>query len=54
VRACDFDGLAKITDKNASTRGCLFPVQIISASGRAAPSALLLAPLLALVVMLLV
>ncbi|GJM98085.1 hypothetical protein PR202_ga15061 [Eleusine coracana subsp. coracana] len=38
VRACDFDGLAKITDKNASTRGCLFPIQIISAGGRAAPA----------------
>ncbi|AQL04375.1 O-Glycosyl hydrolase family 17 protein [Zea mays] len=49
VRACDFEGLAKITDKNASTRGCLFPVQIISASARVAP-ALLLAALLALLV----
>ncbi|KAL6603874.1 hypothetical protein ACP70R_044235 [Stipagrostis hirtigluma subsp. patula] len=38
VRACDFDGLAKITDKNASTHGCLFPVQIVSAGGRAAPA----------------
>ncbi|XP_062232768.1 glucan endo-1,3-beta-glucosidase 8-like [Phragmites australis] len=38
VRACDFDGLAKITDKNASTRGCLFPVQVVSAGGRAAPA----------------
>ncbi|CAM0909015.1 unnamed protein product [Alopecurus aequalis] len=37
VRACEFDGLAKITDKNASTKGCLFPVQIVSAAGRAAP-----------------
>jgi hypothetical protein len=37
VRACDFDGLAKITDKNASTRGCLFPIQIVSAGGRTAP-----------------
>jgi len=54
VRACEFDGLAKITDKNASTRGCLFPVQIISASGRPAPALLLLAPLLALVAMLFV
>nr|BAK06743.1 predicted protein [Hordeum vulgare subsp. vulgare] len=32
VRACDFDGLAKISDKNASTKTCLFPVQIISAA----------------------
>ncbi|KAL6839520.1 hypothetical protein ACP4OV_030790 [Aristida adscensionis] len=38
VRACDFDGLAKITDKNASTRGCLFPIQILSAGDRAAPA----------------
>ncbi|KQK17850.1 glucan endo-1,3-beta-glucosidase 8 [Brachypodium distachyon] len=38
VRACDFDGLANITDKNASTKGCLFPVQIISAGGRMAPA----------------
>jgi len=37
VRACDFDGLAKITDKNASARGCLFPIQVLSAGGRAAP-----------------
>ncbi|XP_020088469.1 glucan endo-1,3-beta-glucosidase 8-like [Ananas comosus] len=31
VRACDFGGLAKITTKNASQNGCLFPVQILSA-----------------------
>jgi X8 domain len=30
VRACDFGGLAKIVDRNASQNGCLFPVQIIS------------------------
>jgi hypothetical protein len=53
VRACDFDGLAKITDKNLSTSGCLFPVQIISSGGRVAP-ALLWAVLLTLAVMLFV
>ncbi|TVU08021.1 hypothetical protein EJB05_41403, partial [Eragrostis curvula] len=53
VRACDFDGLAKITDKNASTRGCLFPIQIVSAGGRAAPT-FWWAALWALVVMLFV
>lgn len=31
VRACDFQGLAVITTKNASRNGCLFPVQIFSA-----------------------
>ncbi|EAZ37505.1 hypothetical protein OsJ_21839 [Oryza sativa Japonica Group] len=35
VRACDFDGLAKITTKNASARGCAFPIQIISAAAPA-------------------
>ncbi|PKA50940.1 Glucan endo-1,3-beta-glucosidase 8 [Apostasia shenzhenica] len=33
VRACDFDGMAKITGQNASHGGCLFPVQIISGGG---------------------
>ncbi|KAJ3686572.1 hypothetical protein LUZ61_015736 [Rhynchospora tenuis] len=36
VRACDFRGLAKIVDRNASQNGCLFPVQIISAGTRTA------------------
>ncbi|URE01040.1 glucan endo-1,3-beta-glucosidase [Musa troglodytarum] len=36
VRACDFEGLAVITTKNASRNGCLFPVQIVSAAGPAA------------------
>uniref|UniRef100_A0A0D9WRN1 glucan endo-1,3-beta-D-glucosidase n=1 Tax=Leersia perrieri TaxID=77586 RepID=A0A0D9WRN1_9ORYZ len=35
VRACEFDGLAKITSKNASARGCVFPVQVVSAARRA-------------------
>ncbi|KAJ8504166.1 hypothetical protein OPV22_005052 [Ensete ventricosum] len=47
VRACDFEGLAVITTKNASGNGCLFPVQIVSAARPAAvataPAALLLA-----------
>ncbi|XP_072983065.1 glucan endo-1,3-beta-glucosidase 8-like isoform X1 [Typha latifolia] len=34
VRACDFDGMAKITTKNASQNGCLFPVQIMSGAVR--------------------
>lgn len=32
VRACDFGGLAKITTKNPSRKGCLFPRQIVSAA----------------------
>ncbi|KAH0467905.1 hypothetical protein IEQ34_002938 [Dendrobium chrysotoxum] len=36
VRACDFQGLAMITTKNASRNGCLFPVQIVSAGERMA------------------
>uniref|UniRef100_M8BG70 Glucan endo-1,3-beta-glucosidase 8 n=1 Tax=Aegilops tauschii TaxID=37682 RepID=M8BG70_AEGTA len=51
VRACDFDGLATISDKNASTKECLFPVQIISAATvparRWPASSLLLAMLVA-------
>ncbi|XP_077245793.1 glucan endo-1,3-beta-glucosidase 8-like [Tasmannia lanceolata] len=31
VQACNFQGLAEITTKNASQGGCFFPVQIISA-----------------------
>ncbi|KAF8687639.1 hypothetical protein HU200_042556 [Digitaria exilis] len=54
VRACDFDGLAKITDKNASTRGCLFPIQILSAGGRPTPGNGWAAALLALAVVLFV
>ncbi|KAJ3692038.1 hypothetical protein LUZ60_012388 [Juncus effusus] len=34
VRACDFGGLAKIVNRNASQSGCLFPVQIVSAGER--------------------
>ncbi|XP_020572640.1 glucan endo-1,3-beta-glucosidase 8-like [Phalaenopsis equestris] len=34
VRACDFEGLAEITRKNASRKGCLFPVQIVSEGER--------------------
>lgn len=30
VRACDFGGLAKLTNKNPSRKGCLFPRQIVS------------------------
>ncbi|CAA7409956.1 unnamed protein product [Spirodela intermedia] len=44
IRACDFQGLAKITDKNASRGTCLFPIQIVSAAaagGAALFSALL-------------
>ncbi|XP_025805103.1 glucan endo-1,3-beta-glucosidase 8-like [Panicum hallii] len=37
VRACSFGGLAKITTTNASQGGCLFPVQILSVSGRVVP-----------------
>ena len=37
VRACSFGGLAMITATNASQGGCLFPVQILSASGRVVP-----------------
>ncbi|EEE64491.1 hypothetical protein OsJ_19341 [Oryza sativa Japonica Group] len=37
VRACSFEGLAKITTINASQGGCLFPVQILSASERVVP-----------------
>nr|XP_010915073.2 glucan endo-1,3-beta-glucosidase 8 [Elaeis guineensis] len=33
VRACDFQGLAKITNKNASRDGCLFPIQIVNTAG---------------------
>lgn len=38
VRACDFDGLAKITEKNVSRGSCLFPVQIVSAGPRTVPA----------------
>ncbi|KAF8377210.1 hypothetical protein HHK36_030583 [Tetracentron sinense] len=34
VEACDFQGLAEITTKNASVGTCLFPVQIVSAGER--------------------
>ncbi|KAJ3695033.1 hypothetical protein LUZ60_000410 [Juncus effusus] len=34
VRACDFQGLAKITEKNASQGNCHFPIQIISGGVR--------------------
>ncbi|KAJ1689438.1 hypothetical protein LUZ63_013593 [Rhynchospora breviuscula] len=34
VRACNFNGLAIITEENPSTDKCLFPVQIISESQR--------------------
>ncbi|XP_058074835.1 glucan endo-1,3-beta-glucosidase 8-like [Magnolia sinica] len=34
VRACNFQGLAKITTKNASQGTCLFPIQIESAGER--------------------
>ncbi|TVU20473.1 hypothetical protein EJB05_36681, partial [Eragrostis curvula] len=37
VRACSFGGLAEITTTNASQGGCLFPVQILSASGNVVP-----------------
>ncbi|KAL5202598.1 hypothetical protein ABZP36_013550 [Zizania latifolia] len=37
VRACSFGGLAKITMINASQGGCLFPVQILSASEKVVP-----------------
>ncbi|KAG8069414.1 hypothetical protein GUJ93_ZPchr0005g15600 [Zizania palustris] len=37
VRACSFGGLAKITRINASQGGCLFPVQILSASEKVVP-----------------
>ncbi|GJN15054.1 hypothetical protein PR202_gb01941 [Eleusine coracana subsp. coracana] len=37
VRACSFGGLAEITTTNASQGGCLFPVQILSASGSVVP-----------------
>ncbi|XP_010928419.1 glucan endo-1,3-beta-glucosidase 8-like [Elaeis guineensis] len=35
VRACDFQGLGKITTANLSQGRCLFPVQIVSAGERA-------------------
>ncbi|KAL6851657.1 hypothetical protein ACP4OV_020221 [Aristida adscensionis] len=41
VRACSFGGLAKITSTNVSQEGCLFPVQILSASRRVVPLRLL-------------
>ncbi|KAG1346310.1 glucan endo-1,3-beta-glucosidase 8-like [Cocos nucifera] len=34
VRACDFEGLGKITTTNLSQGRCLFPVQIVSAGER--------------------
>ncbi|XP_038706080.1 glucan endo-1,3-beta-glucosidase 8-like [Tripterygium wilfordii] len=34
VQACDFNGLAKIVQQNASRGSCLFPVQIVSAGER--------------------
>ncbi|KAF8715694.1 hypothetical protein HU200_026636 [Digitaria exilis] len=49
VRACSFGGLAKITTTNASQGGCLFPVQILSVSGRVTPLILLSISLLLLV-----
>ncbi|KQK05207.1 glucan endo-1,3-beta-glucosidase 8 [Brachypodium distachyon] len=41
VRACSFGGLAKIVTTNASQGGCVFPVQILSASERMVPLRLL-------------
>lgn len=41
VRACAFGGLAKIVTTNASQGGCVFPVQILSASERLVPLILL-------------
>ncbi|CAI9282262.1 unnamed protein product [Lactuca saligna] len=34
VEACDFNGVAKITNRNYSTQECLFPVEIMSAAGK--------------------
>ncbi|KAM7514274.1 hypothetical protein LguiA_003857 [Lonicera macranthoides] len=34
VEACVFQDLAKISNKNASTSGCLFPIAIMSGGGR--------------------
>ncbi|KAK4417337.1 Glucan endo-1,3-beta-glucosidase 8 [Sesamum alatum] len=34
VRACDFEGLARLVDQNASTNECLFPIGIESAGRR--------------------
>jgi hypothetical protein len=45
VRACSFGGLAKIVTENASQGGCVFPVQILSASERVVPLRLLAASL---------
>ncbi|KAK1259464.1 Glucan endo-1,3-beta-glucosidase 8 [Acorus gramineus] len=36
VEACSFKGLGVVTKVNASSGGCLFPVQIVSGSARAA------------------
>ncbi|KAM3299491.1 hypothetical protein ACQJBY_040803 [Aegilops geniculata] len=45
VRACSFGGLAKIVTTNASQGGCVFPVQILSASERVVPLRVLAASL---------
>ncbi|KAF6997092.1 hypothetical protein CFC21_013347 [Triticum aestivum] len=45
VRACSFGGLAKIVTANASQGGCVFPVQILSASERVVPLRVLAASL---------
>ncbi|KAK8938991.1 Glucan endo-1,3-beta-glucosidase 8 [Platanthera zijinensis] len=49
VRACDFQGLAMITTRNASRKGCLFPVQIVSAGERGAVAGLMAAVIAAAV-----
>ncbi|KAE8787503.1 Glucan endo-1,3-beta-glucosidase 8 [Hordeum vulgare] len=45
VRACSFGDLAKIVTTNASQGGCVFPVQILSASTRVVPLSLFAASL---------
>ncbi|XP_008793474.2 glucan endo-1,3-beta-glucosidase 8-like [Phoenix dactylifera] len=53
VRACDFQGLAKITSRNASRDGCLFPIQIVNAAGRSpAELGLLMLPWIAVLLFL--
>ncbi|KAL5975117.1 hypothetical protein ACLOJK_031796 [Asimina triloba] len=49
VTACDFQGLAKITTKNASQGTCLFPIQIMNAGvpTRSVPPAVIISVLAA-------
>lgn len=53
VQACDFRGTAKLTQENASTGSCLFPIQIVNAGERMEFMTLTSTMLLSLIVLVL-